>query len=81
VQVLDAATGKYLHTVGAGVKGGLSTQFSVPNGVAVLNGSLYVADPDNHRISVFRADTGEYERAVDILEANASQSAVVRPNA
>jgi DNA-binding beta-propeller fold protein YncE len=76
VQVLDAATGRYLHTVGAGTRGSGATQFAVPNGLAVLNGSLYVADPDNGRISVFDAATGEHQRMLPFSQGGAGYSFV-----
>ena len=42
----------------AGSSGGAAGQLDLPAGVAVAGGEVYVADPDNHRVSVFTTDGG-----------------------
>ncbi len=42
------------HSIGTGRQGNTRDEFRYPNGIAIDNDILYVADTNNHRIQVFR---------------------------
>ena len=57
VLVFEAPGLKFLRTLGR--KGSNKGQLRSPDGIAIHDGSLYVADVYNHRISVFHVDGGQ----------------------
>ena len=56
VLLFDAPSLRHLRTFGR--RGAAKGQLRAPDGVAIHDGSVYVADTYNHRISVFWADGG-----------------------
>jgi hypothetical protein len=55
--------------------GGAAGQLGYASGVAVSGGELYVADRDNHRISVFDAVSGAFAHAFGLLLAPTCRTA------
>ncbi len=65
VQLLDTETFTVVRTYGVtGWTGTGSNQLSLPHGIAIYEGNLYVADYGNHRVQVFEVATGKYLRTL-----------------
>jgi len=64
--VYDATTGKLLKTIGK--PGKLAGQLKRPNGIAVLDDFLFVAERDNKRLQVFNLPEGSSIGIIDDLE-------------
>ncbi len=63
--MFDIETKQVLLTVGVtGWTGPGSNQLSLPHGVAIHEGQLFVADFGNHRVQVFDMGTGKYTKTL-----------------
>ena len=71
VLVYDAPSLRYLHSLGS--LGSARGQLRAPDGVAILDECVYVADTCNHRVVVFLLDGG---RGVAVAERPGQRSAV-----